>query len=622
MAIMGFGAMGKTLWVNLSTGEMNEETLDEQTARRFLGGYGLGAKMLFDRQAPGVDPLGPEATLGIVAGLLTGTDAVGGSRYVVVGKSPLTGGWGDANSGGEFGPALKFAGFDAVFFTGISERPVYLHIDNGVARLRDAGELWGKDTFDTEDMLRAEHGKDLQVACIGPAGEKLALIASVMNNKGRAAARSGLGAVMGSKRLKAVAVQGTLKPPTARPAEQLREMRKRHVTALTGHSIQLHQTGTPGIYDMCCHSDDAPAKNWAGVAEIDSPHYEDCRGENVVAKQKRRYGCWRCPIACGGIMKAGTGEYEYPEGAHKPEYETMAMFGSNLCNDNLDSLIVASDVCNRLGFDTISGGACVAFAMECFANGLLTTEDTGGLDLTWGNHRAIVTLTEMIGKREGLGDVLADGVRMAAERIGKGAERYAMHIGGQEISGHDPRGGWGFAIGYGADPTPGRHNQGGGQHMYGLTQEIERSQKLGRGPYHWTSTNYMHAMSSLGMCQFVIGSYPDPGQLMEALKMVAGWEDVTTEELIETGERITNVRQAFNQREGVQGPFKYPDRMRGVPPKTEGPRAGITFTHEEMYDEYLELMDWDTATAKPSKAKLHRLGLDEVAAVLWPSPNR
>lgn len=616
---MGFGAMEKILWVDLTTREMREERLDEETARKYLGGYGLGARILFDRQKPGVDPLGPEATFGLVTGLLTGTDAVGGSRYVAVGKSPLTGGWGDANSGGEFGPALKFAGYDAVFFTGISEKPVYLHIVDGVAQLRDAADIWGKDTFETQDILRQKHGKDLQAACIGPAGEKLSLIASVMNNKGRAAARSGLGAVMGSKRLKAVAVQGDMRPPTTVAPEVLREMRKRHVDALTGHAPQLHETGTPGIYDLCCKIDDAPAKNWAGVAIIDSPNFEDCRAEKVLEKQKRRYACWRCPIACGGIMKASeNGDYIYPEGAHKPEYETMGMFGSNLCNDNLDSLIVVSDICNRLGFDTISAGACVAFVIECYVNGILTKEDTGGLDMTWGNHKAIVAFTEMLGKREGLGDIVADGVRIAAERIGKGSEQYAMHIGGQEISAHDPRGGWGFAIGYGTDPTPGRHNQGGGQHMPGIVEEIDRNQKLGRGHYHKTSTNFMHAASALGLCQFVIGSYPNPDQLIEMMKAVTGWEDLTIEELLTTGERITNVRQAFNQREGVPGPFKYPDRMRGVPPKKVGPRAGITFTHEEMYNEYLQLMDWDTETAKPSKAKLLELGLEDIAAVLYP----
>jgi aldehyde:ferredoxin oxidoreductase len=610
--------MGRMLWVDLFTRDMREEPLDEELVRNYLGGYGLGARILYDRQKPGVDPLGPEATLGFVSGLLSGTDAVGGSRYVVVGKSPLTGGWGDSNSGGDFGPYLKFAGYDAVFFTGISEKPVYLHIADGKAELRDAGAVWGKDTFQTEDALRAEHGKDLQVACIGPAGEQVALIASVMNNKGRAAGRSGLGAVMGSKRLKAIAVQGDMRPPTAAAPELLREMRKRHVGALAGHSAQLHAEGTPGIYDICCRIDDAPARNWAGVAEIDSPNYEDCRGANVIAKQKRRYGCWRCPIACGGIMKAGTGDYVYEEGAHKPEYETMAMFGSNLCNDNLDSLIVASDICNRLGMDTISAGACVAFTLECLEKGLITRDDVG-LDIAWGDHRAIIALTEMIGRRQGFGDVLADGVKKAAEKIGKGSERYAMHIGGQEIAAHDPRGGWGFTTGYGTDPTPGRHNQGGGQHPPGLDiPEVSRQQRTGRGLNHKISTNYMHAASALGLCQFVIGSYPHADQLIEALKAITGWEDISSEELLQTGERITNVRLAFNLREGIKGPFEYPARMRGVPPKEVGPRAGTTFTHEEVYGEYLQLMDWDMETGKPSKTRLLELGLGDVARALWP----
>lgn len=617
---MGYGAMEKVLWVQLSAKEMREEPLQEATVRKYLGGYGLGARILYDRQRPGVDPLGPEATLGLVTGLLTGTDCVGGSRYVVVGKSPLTGGWGDANSGGEFGPHLKFSGYDAVFFTGVADEPVYLHIDNGRAELRDAAGIWGLDTFETEDTLRREHGKDLQVACIGPAGEKQALIASVMNNKGRAAGRSGLGAVMGSKKLKAVAVQGGLPVmPTAGPPDELREMRKRHVAALTGHAPQLHETGTPGIYDMCCKIDDAPAKNWVGVAEVDSPHYEDCKGENVVAKQKRRYACWRCPIACGGIMQAGTGEYSYPEGAHKPEYETMAMFGSNLGNDNLDSLIVLSDICNRHGVDTISAGACIAFAIECFENGLITTADTGGLEMKWGDHRAIVAMTEKLVRREGFGDIIADGVKIAAERIGKGSERYAMHIGGQEIAGHDPRGGWGFATGYGADPTPGRHNQGGGQHPPGLDiPEIDKKERKGRGLHHKISTNYMHAASALGLCQFVIGAYPHADQLIEALRAITGWDDISTEELLLTGERVTNMRLAFNIREGIKSPFLYPDRMRGAPPKSVGPRAGITFTHEEIYDEYLELMDWDPVTGRPSKTKLVELGLEDVAQAIWP----
>ena len=269
--------------------------------------------------------------------------------------------------------------------------------------------------------------------------------------------------------------------------------------------------------------------------------------------------------------------------------------------------------------DTISAGACVAFTIECFENGIIGKEDTGGLEMKWGDHRAIIAMTEMLAKREGFGDIIADGVKRAAGRIGKGSERYAMHIGGQEIAGHDPRGGWGFAAGYGADPTPGRHNQGGGQHPPGLDiPEVTREQRTGRGLNHKISTNYMHAISAMGMCQFVIGAYPHADQLVEALKAIAGWEDVTSEELLLTGERITNVRLAFNIREGLSGPFEYPERMRGVPPKEVGPRAGITFTHQEVYGEYLELMDWDAETGKPSKAKLLELGLGDIAAVLWP----
>jgi aldehyde:ferredoxin oxidoreductase len=615
---MACGIMGKILWADLSRKELKEEPLDEKTARNFLGGYGLGAKILFERQKPGVDPLGPEAIIGILTGILTGTDGLGGSRYIMVGKSPLTGGWGDANSGGSVGPYLKFSGYDAVFFTGISDKPVYLHINNGKAELKDAAKIWGKDSFETHDILREEHGKDLEVACIGPGGEKVALISAVMNNKGRAAGRSGLGAIMGSKKLKAIAVQGKLKVPVAKP-ELLKELRKKHTAELGGHIFTLRDFGTPTIYNMCCEVDDAPTKNWTGVAGIDVPTYTNCGAEMVVAKQERKYACWRCPIGCGGVMKAGTGEYKYAEGAHKPEYETLAMFGSNCGNDNLDSIIVAGDICNRYGLDTISAGACIAFTIECYENGVIDKNDTGGLEMTWGNHKSIVAMTEKMAKREGFGDIIADGVKKAAEKIGRGAEKYAMHIGGQEIAGHDPRGAWGMATGYGADPTPGRHTQGGGMVPPGVDiPQIERTTRTGRGPHHRISTNLSHATNSMGMCNFVLGGFPHIDTLMDSLKAITGWDDLTPEELIRTGERITNVRQAFNVREGLKMPFHYPDRMMGIPPKAVGPRAGLTFTEEEVFNEYLKEMDWDLKTGKPSKTRLLELGLDDVAEALWP----
>lgn len=615
---MANGFMGKMLWVDLSAKQFKDEALDEKMARDFLGGYGLGARILFSRQKAGVDPMGPEAILGLVTGILTGTDAIGGSRYVMVGKSPLTGGWGDANSGGSVGPVLKFAGYDAVFFTGVSDKPVYLLIDNGKAELKDASHLWGKDSFDTQDILREEHGKDLEVACIGPSGEKLSLISAVMNNKGRAAGRSGLGAVMGSKKLKAIAVKGNMKVPVADAAKSS-EMRKKHLANMGPNVNFMRDFGTAGLFTMSCESDDAPCKNWGGVATIDFEQYAKLGGQAVLDKRERGWGCWHCPVACGGIMKPNTGDYAYSEEAHKPEYETLAMFGSNLLNDNLDSVVKANDICNRYGLDTISAGAAIALAIECYENGILTKADTDGLEMTWGNDKTIVAMTEKIAKREGIGDILADGVKIAAQKIGKGAEKYAMHVGGQEVPAHDSRGGFNFAIAYMASPTPGRHTQGGeGPLPAGTLPEYDMTTLKGRGEPHNIGNALSQVYNAAGICMIAFGDgYGEFGYLIEALQTITGW-DITREELIETGQRVDTMRQAFNAREGVTTPWKLPDRLMGVPPKEAGPRAGITLNAGDHTNEFYQALGWDVTTGKPSKERLIKLGLDDVAQVLWP----
>ncbi len=614
---MAHGFMGKILWVDLAKKKITEEPLDEKTGRDFLGGYGLGARILFSRQKAGVDPLGPDAILGLVTGVLTGTDAMGGSRYVMVGKSPLTGGWGDANSGGNVGPYLKFAGYDAVFFTGISDKPVYLLIDNGKAELKDAAKLWGKDTFETQDILRDEHGKELEVACIGPAGEKLALIAAVMNNKGRAAGRSGLGAVMGSKKLKAIAVKGNMKIPIADEAAS-KEMRTRHVKNKNPRSEFIGGFGTSALMEMSITSDDAPCKNWDGVATIDMPEYKDIIAAPVKEQQERKYGCWHCPIGCGGIMKPQTGDFKYDEHAHKPEYETLAMFGTNLLNHDLISIIKANDICNRYGLDTISAGAVVAFAMECYEKGILTEKDLG-MKLPWGDAKAIIALTEKLAKREGFGDILADGVKKAAAKIGKGSEKYAIHIGGQEYPAHDSRGGLNFGIGYGANPTPGRHTMGGeGPLPEGSMPQYDFRSLKGRGQPHKRGVGISSAYNAAGICMIVIGdAYVHINDLVEAFRTITGW-DFTLDEMIKTGVRIETMRQAFNAREGIKTPWKHHPKMLGIPPKTKGPRAGATLDENELHREYYEAMGWDVNTGKPSKQALLDLGLDDVAKVLWP----
>ncbi|MFC1942003.1 aldehyde ferredoxin oxidoreductase family protein [Chloroflexota bacterium] len=614
---MAGGYIGKLLWVDLTKKELKEEALDEKLQRQYLGGYGLGARILFSRQKAGVDPLGPDNILGILTGPFTGSPMLSGTRYTVVGKSPLTGGWGDANSGGYFGPYMKFAGYDGVFFTGTSDKPVYLFIDSGKAELRDAAHLWGKDSFETEDMLRSELGKDTEVACIGQSGENLSLIAAVMNNMGRAAGRSGLGAVMGSKKLKAVAVRGNMKIPLG-DETAANELRKKYLAEIGGPMADLFKNyGTPGLTTMSAHNGDSPVKNWGGVGIVDFPDAEPLSGDHVIEQQSKKYACYRCPFGCGGIMKEGTGEYKYKAGAHKPEYETLSMFGSNCLNNNLESIIKVNDICNRYGLDTISAGAAIALAIECYENGLITKADTDGIEMTWGNHKSIVAMTEKLAKREGFGDILADGVKVAAEKIGKGADKYAIHVQGQEIPAHDPKLGYHYGTIYKLDPTPARHTQGGeGLVPPGLIPRFNPQSFSGRGEAHKLGSNCSHVVNSAGMCLFMYACLPDASVLADFMQAITGW-DVTMEELLKTGERITNIRNAFNLREGLNPiEFKVPDRVIGKPPQKEGPLSGVTVDENALFNEYLATMDWDLKTAKPSKAKLQELDLADVATAL------
>ena len=611
---MSRGYMGRNLWVDLSGKKLNDEALDEKLCRLYIGGYGLGARILFSRQKAGVDPLGPDNILGFVTGMLTGTPAISSSRYVVVGKSPLTGCWGDANSGGSFGPHLKFAGYDSVFFTGASEKPVYLFVGNGRAELRDASHLWGKDTFETEDMLKSELGKEVEVACIGQAGEKVSLIASVMNNKGRAAGRAGLGALMGSKRLKAVAVKGGMKIPMADEG-RAQELRKIYIKQLAGHYEMFTSVGTPGIVIPCAEFGDTPTKNWSGAAVVDFPDYPLLGAGPVIERQTGKYGCYRCPIGCGGHMKEGTGEYKYAAEAHKPEYETLGMFGANCLNSNLESIIKINDICNRYGIDTISGGAVIAFAIECFEERLISKADTDGIEMRWGNHQSIVAMTEKLVKREGFGDVLADGVKKAAEKIGKGSDRFAMHVHGQEVAAHDPKLGYDFGVAYRMDATPGRHTQGPGMPPPGLAMpQFDPRSFTGRSGAYKAGSNFAHVVSSTGTCLFLYWCLPSVDAFVEFMRAVSGW-NLTVDELLQTGERIANMRHAFNLREGLNPlEFKVPGRIVGKPAPKAGPLAGVTVDEETLDKEYLAAMDWDLKTTKPSKERLSKLDLEDVAS--------
>ncbi|MBI2847540.1 MAG: aldehyde ferredoxin oxidoreductase family protein [Chloroflexi bacterium] len=592
---MGNGYVGKLLIVDLSAGDITIEKLPEDLLHDFIGGYGLGARLLLERMKPGADPLGPDNYLGFFTGPLTGTIAAFANRYTVVGRSPLTMTWGDANSGGDFGPYLKFAGYDAILFRGIAPAPVYLLIDGGVPCLKEASHLWGKDTYETERTLRFEYGEHSCVACIGPSAEKLSLISCVISDCGRAAARSGLGAVMGSKRLKAVVIRGKPGLHLANRDEVL-ELTRRYIATLSPAADSFRHYGTCAGTARSIRAGDAPIKNWGGKPG-DFPGSDMIGGTAVITRESRKYGCWRCPIRCGGLMKAEAGEYHWEEGVHKPEYETIAAFGSMSLNPNLSSIIKCNDICNRYGLDTISAGATVAFAIECFENGILDRNETG-LELNWGNHKAIVDITLKMARREGFGDVLADGVKRAAERIGRGSERFAMHIGGQEAPMHDPKRWSGYGTVYLTDATPGRHTQGHeGWVPPGLSlPSFDWKAYTGRGEAHKTARAMIHAINAAGVCMFGYNCM-DAHALPELLSAVTGWQ-YDFKELLAAGERIACARHLFNVREGINSKdIAVPGRVRG--------RVDL----ETMAREFYQAMGWDLQTGEPSGERLEALGL-------------
>lgn len=619
-----YGYAGKIGFVDLSTGEIREGKLDESLARSFIGGHGLGARFLFENQKAMIDPLGPENILGFTTGPLTGTKTAAGSRYMVVSKSPLTNGWGDSNAGGYFGSELKSAGWDAIFFSGIAPTPKYLLITNEGLKLRDASQIWGKDTVDTENILKNELGIHVKIASIGPSSERLSLISGIVNDKGRIAARSGLGAVMGSKHLKALAVCGTQKVLMAdkNRLNQLRKTFLRNFHEIKGPASILMKHGTCGLTDILVHVGATPIKNWMGAGPQAFPTFDRISdGDNIIAYQVKKFACANCPIACGGIVSISEGSYPVTD-SHKPEYETIAAFGTMCLNDDLFSIFKLNDMCNRSGLDTISTGTVLAFAMECFERGVITKEDTDGIELTWGNSQAMILLLEKIIRREGLGDILADGVRAAAKKMGKGAEECALNIGGQEPGLHSPLFGPGRGTGYICDPTPGRHTTGvmarldTGSAVFGPYPELQFSNfeqyeyKL-KGPGSARISCYCQVAACAGICLLPV-TYFENYPLLEFLNSVTGW-DININEALETGARIQTLRQCFNVREGIRSSeIKLHPRMVGVPPQVEGPVAGITIDIDSLAFEYRKAMGWDPNSGYPTDASLERLGLKKL----------
>ncbi len=637
------GYMGKILMVNLSEGSFEEQEIPESVYEKFLSGSGLGGFILYNNIPAGADPLGPDNILGFVSGLLTGTGSLFTGRWMVCGKSPLTGGYGEANCGGNLSPAIKRNGYDGIFFKGISDKPVFLYIKNGKPSLRDAAHLWGKDAIETEEILIKDltEKKKPRVACIGPAGEMLSLISGVSNDMGRMAARSGLGAVMGSKKLKAVVLDGNKKIEAGNPAEMrgLSDKCNKWVqfqpwflsgsglrilaailrflpvqTAMDGMlwKFMLRKWGTVALNQYSVELGDAPVKNWGGSnLDFKKEKSNNLNPDEILKSETSKYHCYSCPLGCGGICKIPHTSGE----AHKPEYEsTLALSG--LClNDNLDSVFHMNERLNRAGMDTISAGGTIAFAIECYERGILTKEDTGGLELTWGNADAMMKLLEKMIAREGIGDILADGVKKASERIGKGSGQYAMHAGGQELPMHDSRFDPGFALHYAVEPTPGRHTIGSQMYyeMYRLWKRVKGLHQpwlmyRKKSKYKATEkkafeaaacSKFTNVLNGAGACVFGAQIGVDRVPLFEWLNAATGWNK-TPNQYMDIGARLQTMKQAFNIKHGIDPKSYRPNpRALGEPPMSEGANRNRQVDVDRMVVQYWQQFKWDDQTGKP-----------------------
>ncbi len=645
------GYAGRILLVDLGTGEIVPEAVPEAVYEQVLSGLGLGAHVLYRRIPAGADPLGPDNVLGFVSGLLTGTGSFFSGRWMAVGKSPLTGGWGDANCGGHFSPAIKRCGYDGIFVRGVSPQPVYLYVSDQTAELRDASGLWGADAVETEEALLRETGGRGRVACIGPAGEKLSLIAGICNDKGRLAARSGLGAVMGAKKLKAVVCDGRRRilPQNRAEMHRLSAGCNRWVQlqppflsgkgmALLGALLRimpiqmavdgmlekffLRKWGTMSLNQGSVEMGDAPIQNWKGTNVDFGPKASaETNPDRILALEKAKYHCYSCPLGCGGKCSVPD---KFPE-THKPEYETTLAFGGLCLNGNLESIFEINEKLNRAGMDTISAGGTVAFAIECYEAGLLTREQTDGLELAWGNTRAIVALVDKMVRREGIGDLLADGSRAAAQKLGPRAEAFAMQIGGQEAPMHDGRNDPGYALHYAVEAAPGRHTTGSYQYyeMYQLWKTVKglpRSKPLYRKGEKYkvdedkavmaaACGKFMSLANGAGLCLFglFLGSKRIP--VFAWLNAATGWRKTPAEYLV-VGERIQTLKQAFNVKHGIDPrEIRVPDRMLGRPPLAAGANKGRSVALETLREDYWQTMGWDPLTGIPRPETLQRLGL-------------
>ncbi len=618
------GYAGKILRINLTDRTTKEEKLPLEIAQNFLGGAGLGIKYLFDEVKPGIDALSPDNKLIFAPGPFTGTSIPCASRMAVVAKSPLTGAVGNALTGGYFPAELKFAGWDAVIVEGKADKPTWISIKDSTVRFHDAAGLWGTMTFDCQQMIKDDlKDQNTRVICIGPAGERLSRIACIINER-RAAGRKGLGAVMGSKNLKAIAVRGTGTVGIA-SEEKYKAARSEMLKAMKESPIlysSFANAGTPMVVDLTGALGILAAKNWTATGQ-----FVPVEQLGLDAQNTRKIGkehCYDCPVGCSQMKLARSGAYAgiLTEG---PEFETIYSFGTETGVTNLDAVIAADRVADELGLDSISAGVTIGFAMELYEKGILTAADTDGLELTFGNDQAMMTLLRLMAYRQGIGDILADGTKASASKIGKGSEKYAMHVKGLEMPAYDVRGAKAHGLNYATAYTGADHNKGYAfQEIFGvpIPWEVDRLAIEGKGKLtKWNQDVRAATCDCATMCAFMLDtalpaiSTQNTSALMEAVTGLV----IPPDEVQKVGERLNNLAKAFNTRAGfTRADDTFPERLMTEPLK-EGGSKGQLISKEDlntMLREYYTERGWNPETGVPTRSKLVELNLGYVADML------
>lgn len=600
------GYAGTVLRVDLTKNKIFKENLNETLVGMYVGGRGIGASLLFDEVSAGIDPFSPDNKLIVMTGPLTGTRTPFTSKYVVVTKSPLTGGFARSVSGGHFGPELKLAGYDGLVIQGAAEKPTYISIEDDIVEIKHADHLWGRGTRETEDSIKEELGDpSIRVACIGLGGERLVRVACIVNDLWRVAGRCGCGAVMGSKNLKAIAVRGSSSVTIADSDEYEKTLEQALESIKSDSSAKSRSLwGTPETLEVANFHGFLPTRNFqTGCFEsLDKIDAQAMREKMVVHDES----CYACPLTCAKICIIRDGCYDGTLTAG-PQFESLAMLGSDCGNANLESIVIANMLCNDLGIDAISVGNIIGFAMECWEKGLIVKKETNGIDLRWGNSEAIVKLVEQIGKREGIGNILAEGVLRASETIGKGSEYFAMHVKGLEAAAYDPRGLWSMALSY-ATSNAGAHASYGTPWRADVLDQKGRFSVKGKAAivkaqqdtYALFETGIFCSFSRYGLNMDYYSRF---------LSAVTGL-DLSKERLAEIGERIYNLERIFNVREGFTRKMDTLPRRFLEEPIPTGPCKGIVVANlNEMLDDYYVLRGW-TVEGLPTTKTLKRLGLE------------